>query len=93
MTFKEKYEFFHKILVSVEIPDSASDHDESVLAEDTLILELAAPAIASSDGEVAAPLVKQDNYKLNPNTFLSDLACSSDMGGCDASMFVLDEEE
>jgi len=54
---------------------------------------LAALAITSSEGEVATPLVGQDNYKLNPNTFLADSACSSHMGGCDAGMFDVKEEK
>ena len=62
-------------------------------AEDTLFPELAAPAIKSSVGEVATPLVGQDNYVLNPNTFLDDSACSSHMGGCDAGMFDVKEEK
>jgi len=60
--------------------DTLSDDDDlSVFAseEDSFFPELAAPAITSSEGEVATPLVGQDNYKLNPNTFLADSACSS----------------
>jgi len=43
--------------------------------------------------KVANPLVGQDNYKLNPNTFLADSACSSHMGSCDAGMFDIKEEK
>ena len=55
--------------------------------------ELAAPAITSSEGEVANHLVGQDKYNLNPNTFFADSACSSHMGSCDSGMFDTKEEK
>jgi len=61
--------------------------------EDSFFPELAAPAITSSEGEVATPLVGQDNYKLNPHTFLADSVCSSHMGSCDSGMFDIKEEK
>jgi len=71
------------------------DSDLSFYAfeEDSLFPELAAPAITSSVEEVANPLVGQDNYKLNPHTFLADSVCSSHMGSCDAGMFDIKEEQ
>jgi len=71
------------------------DSNLSVFAseEDSFFPELAAPAITSSEGEVATPLVGLDNYKLNPNTFLADSACSSHVGSCDDGMFDIKEEK
>jgi len=88
---------------NVNIPDFEPNQDESVLddddlststsGEDSFFPELPAPAITSSEGEVATPLVGQDNYKLNPHTFLADSACSSHMGSCDSGMFDIKEEK
>ena len=84
-------------LVEREFDDDnlSVDSDLSVVAskENSFLPELAAPAITSPEGEVATPLVGQDNYKLNPNTFLADSACSSHMGSCDAGMFDVKEEK
>jgi len=61
-------------LVEREFDDDnlSVDSDTSVFAseENSFFPELAAPAITSSEGEVATSLVGQDNYKLNPNIFL-----------------------
>jgi len=70
-----------------------SDLSFHAFEEDSLFPELAAPAVTSSVEEVANPLVGQDNYKLNPHTFLADSVCSSHMGSCDAGMFDIKEEQ
>jgi len=70
--------------------DTLSDDDDWSAfgsVEDSFFPELVAPAITSSEGEIATALVGQDNYILNPNTFLADSSCSSHMGSCDAGMF------
>jgi len=105
ITFSEEDNSSNKIPELVKIPDAESDLEEIVLdddnlsastfasEEDSFFPELAAPAITSSEGEVATPLVGQDNYKLNPPTFLADSACSSHMGSCDSGMFDIKEEK
>jgi len=96
MTFAEEHNSSHTIPESVNIPDYEPDQNDSVLdddlsaftsGEDSFFPALAAPAITSSEREVATPLVGQDNCKLNANTFLADSACSSHVGGCDSGMF------
>jgi len=103
ITFAEEGTSSNKIPEIVNVPDVEPDLEESVLDDDDLSVftseedsffpELAAPAITSSEGEVATPLVGQDNYKLNPQTFLADSACSSRMGSCDSGMFDTKEEK
>ena len=64
-----------------------NDFLESFPADDN-IPEFAAPAI-----ECATPLVAENKYKLNENTFLADSAASSHMGGCEDGMFDTREEQ